>query len=55
MKGMQNGDMLGVLTRAGLDMPAYVQVASMWGQRLATDAGLSAKYTAMMQGQPGLR
>jgi tetratricopeptide (TPR) repeat protein len=54
MKGMQNGDMLGVLTRAGLDMPAYVQVASMWGQRLASDAGLSAKYTAMMQGQPGL-
>jgi tetratricopeptide (TPR) repeat protein len=50
MKGMQNGDMLAVLNRAGLDMPAYVQVASMWGQRLATDTSLSAKYTAMMQG-----
>ena len=37
------------MSSAGLDEPAYRQVASMWGQRLATDASLHAKYAAMMQ------
>jgi tetratricopeptide (TPR) repeat protein len=49
MKGMQGDDPRVVLSRAGLDEPSYQQVASMWGQRLASDASLHAKFAAMMQ------
>ena len=42
-------DMMGALSRAGLDMSSYMQVATQWGQKLATDATLSAKFSQMMQ------
>jgi tetratricopeptide (TPR) repeat protein len=49
MKSMQSGDMMGALNRAGLDMAAYMKVATQWGQKLATDSTLNARYTQMMQ------
>ena len=49
VKSMQSGDMVGALQRAGLDMAAYMKVATQWGQKLATDAALNARYTQMMQ------
>ena len=48
MKGMQTGDMMGALSRAGLDMSSYMAVATQWGQKLATDATLNAKFAQMM-------
>ncbi len=51
MRGMQTGDMMGALSRAGLDMAGYMQVATQWGQRLATDATLNARFTSMMNGR----
>jgi hypothetical protein len=49
MKSMQSGDMMGALSRAGLDMAGYMKVATQWGQKLATDATLNARFTQMMQ------
>jgi hypothetical protein len=49
VKQLKEGDPAEVLSSAGLDEPAYRQVASMWGQRLATDASLHAKFAAMME------
>jgi len=49
MKGMQTGDMMGALSRAGLDMSSYQQVATQWGQKLAADATLHARFARMMQ------
>lgn len=51
MKGMQTGDMMGALARAGLDMGAYVQVAQAWGIKLASDPVLSEKFARMMAGR----
>ena len=48
VKSMQSGDMMGALSRAGLDMAAYMKVATQWGQKLAADATLNERYTQMM-------
>lgn len=50
MKGMQTGDMMGALSRYGLDMGSYTQVMTAWGQKLQADPMLNAKFTQMMQG-----
>jgi tetratricopeptide (TPR) repeat protein len=50
MKGMQSGNMMGTLSQAGLDMQTYGQLAMMWGQKMAADPVLTAKFTKMMQG-----
>jgi len=49
MKGMQTGDMMGALSRYGLDMGTYSQVAMAWGQKLQADPTLNAKFAQMMQ------
>jgi tetratricopeptide (TPR) repeat protein len=51
MKGMQTGDMMGALKRAGLSMGEYTQVAQAWGLKMATDPTLTAKFSKMMTGQ----
>jgi tetratricopeptide (TPR) repeat protein len=48
MKGMQTGNMMGALGAYGLDMMSYSQVATAWGQKLAADPVLNAKFSAMM-------
>jgi tetratricopeptide (TPR) repeat protein len=48
MKGMQTGNMMGALGAYGLDMMSYGQVATAWGQKLAADPVLNAKFSAMM-------
>lgn len=48
MKGMQSGNMMGALGQYGLDMMGYASVATAWGQRLAQDAVLNAKFGQMM-------
>ena len=48
MKGMQSGNMMGALGQYGLDMMGYAGVATQWGQKLAQDATLNAKFAAMM-------
>jgi tetratricopeptide (TPR) repeat protein len=50
MKGMQTGNMMGALSSYGLDMMSYAQVATAWGQKLAGDPVLNAKFAAMMAG-----
>ncbi len=49
MKRMQTGDMMGAIGAFGLDMMGYSAVAMAWGQKLAADATLNAKFAAMMQ------
>jgi tetratricopeptide (TPR) repeat protein len=49
MKGMQSGNMMGVLGQYGLDMMGYAGVATQWGQKLAQDATLNAKFADMMR------
>jgi tetratricopeptide (TPR) repeat protein len=49
MKQMQAGNMMGALGALGLDIMSYGQVAQAWGQKLAADPGLNAKFAAMMQ------
>lgn len=48
MKGMQTGNMMGALGQYGLDMMGYASVAQAWGQKLAADATLNAKFGQMM-------
>lgn len=48
MKGMQGGDFMGALARAGLDMASYGQLATQWGQKLAADPVLTQKFGEMM-------
>ena len=48
MKGMQTGNMMGALQQYGLDMMGYASVATAWGQKLAADPTLNAKFSAMM-------
>jgi len=48
MKRMQTGDMMGAIGAYGLDMMSYGQVAMAWGQKLAADPTLNAKFAAMM-------
>lgn len=48
MKAMQTGNMMGALGKYGLDMMGYASVATAWGQKLAADATLNAKFAAMM-------
>ncbi len=48
MKAMQTGNMMGALGHYGLDMMGYASVATAWGQKLAADATLNAKFGAMM-------
>lgn len=50
MKGMQAGNFMGALGAYGLDMMSYAQVATAWGQKLAADPTLNAKFAAMMAG-----
>ena len=50
MKGMQSGNPMGALKQAGLNMQQYAQVATAWGQKMAQDPTLTAKFTKMMQG-----
>jgi len=50
MKGMQSGDMMGALARAGLDMGSYGTAAQAWGIKLASDPLLTAKFSKMMAG-----
>ncbi|HTJ46034.1 MAG TPA: tetratricopeptide repeat protein [Kofleriaceae bacterium] len=50
MKGMQAGNFMGALGAYGLDMMSYSQVATAWGQKLAADPVLNAKFAAMMAG-----
>ena len=39
---------MGALGQYGLDMMGYAQVATAWGQKLAGDPTLNAKFGAMM-------
>jgi hypothetical protein len=48
MKGMQSGNPMGALKAAGLNMQQYGQVATAWGQKMAADPTLTAKFTKMM-------
>ena len=48
MKQMQTGNMMGALAAYGLDMTGYSQVAMAWGQKMAGDSVLTAKFSAMM-------
>lgn len=48
-KGMQTGNMMGALGQYGLDMMGYASVAQAWGQKLASDPTLNARFSAMMQ------
>jgi tetratricopeptide (TPR) repeat protein len=48
MKQMQTGNMMGALSAYGLDMMGYSQVAMAWGQKMAADSVLTAKFSAMM-------
>lgn len=48
LKEMQRGNMGGALGRYGLDMMAYAGVATQWGQRVAADPVLNAKFTQLM-------
>ncbi|MBP8810022.1 MAG: hypothetical protein KBG48_15650 [Kofleriaceae bacterium] len=48
MKGMQSGNMMGALGQFGLDMMGYASVATAWGQRLAQDPVLNAKFAQQM-------
>ena len=50
MKVMQTGNMMGALAQYGLDMMSYAQVATAWGQKLAADPVLNAKFSQMMMG-----
>ncbi len=50
MKGMQTGDMMGALGQFGLDMMTYGSVATAWGQKLAADPTLNARFSQMMVG-----
>lgn len=50
MKGMQTGDMMGAIGSFGLDMTSYGSVAMAWGQKLAADPTLTAKFSQMMAG-----
>ncbi len=48
MKQMQTGNMMGALAAYGLDMTGYSQVAMAWGQKMAGDSTLTAKFSSMM-------
>lgn len=48
MKAMRTGNMMGALGQYGLDMMGYASVATAWGQKLAADATLNAKFADMM-------
>ncbi|MCB9564924.1 MAG: hypothetical protein H6708_31450 [Kofleriaceae bacterium] len=50
MREMQRGNMMGALSALGLDMMSYGQAAQAWGQKLAADPVLNAKFSAMMTG-----
>jgi hypothetical protein len=49
MKAMQSGNPMGALAQMGLDMGTYSQAAMAWGQKMAQDPTLTAKFTKMMQ------
>ncbi len=49
LKAMQAGNAMGALEQYGLDMMSYGQVAMAWGQKLAADAMLNARFAEMMQ------
>ena len=48
MKMMQTGNMMGALAAYGLDMMGYATVATAWGQKLAGEPTLNAKFATMM-------
>jgi hypothetical protein len=49
MKKMQSGDFNGALKEYGLDMMSWGTVAMEWGQKLAADATLNAKFSKLLQ------
>jgi hypothetical protein len=49
LKGMQTGNMMGALSKYGLDMVAYGGVAQAWGAKMAADPVLTEKFNKMMQ------
>ncbi|MBX3274064.1 MAG: hypothetical protein KF729_27610 [Sandaracinaceae bacterium] len=49
LRDMQRGDMNGALSRYGLDMAAYTQVATAWGAKMAADPLLTEKFHRMLQ------
>src|SRR5262249_29451848 len=48
MKAMRGADPLGALAKLGIDMASYAQLTTQWGQRLAADPVLSARFTEKM-------
>jgi tetratricopeptide (TPR) repeat protein len=48
MKQMQGGNMMGALAALGLDFVGYGQVAQAWGQKLAADPVLNARFAELM-------
>ncbi len=48
LRGMQQGDMMGALSRYGLDMMSYGSVATAWGAKMAADPVLTEKFSRMM-------
>ena len=48
LKGMQGGNMNGVLAEFGLDMMSYGSVCQAWGAKLAADPVLTEKFSQMM-------
>jgi hypothetical protein len=50
MKGVMKGDMVGTLEREGLDMATYARLAGLWGQKMASDPALAARYGQLIAG-----
>ncbi|MGF1465143.1 MAG: hypothetical protein ACFCGT_03330 [Sandaracinaceae bacterium] len=50
LKRMQEGDTNEALAVYGLDMSSYGPVAQAWGDKLASDPALSARFTRLMNG-----
>jgi len=49
-KALQSGDPMGALSRLGIDMMAFGQMAGQWGTAMQTDPTLAAKYSKMITG-----
>jgi len=47
-KALQSGDPMGALSRLGIDMMAFGQMAGQWGAAMQTDPTLAAKYSKML-------
>ncbi len=49
-KALQSGDPMGALSRLGIDMMSFGQMAGQWGVAMQTDPTLAAKYSKMLTG-----